>query len=64
MSATRHASQLRRWPAGLVAGLILGLLLMAALVAPEHLPDVDPSAKYASPAELPGAEMTSSAPNA
>lgn len=51
MSA-RDASQVTRWPALTVAGVLLLGLLAAALVAPEHLADIDRAQAYASPAAM------------
>lgn len=52
MSA-QDASQVNRWPAGLLALGCLVVLVLAALVAPEHLPDVNTELRYAPPSELP-----------
>ncbi len=53
ITRNRDASQVRRWPAGLVVGACLSLLLVAALLAPEHLPDLQPALRYAPPSALP-----------
>ena len=53
ITRNRDASQVRRWPAGLVAGACLSLLLVAAFLAPEHLPDLQPALRYAPPSALP-----------
>lgn len=47
------ASQVRRWPAGATALACLCVLVIAAIAAPEHLPDVNPDLRYASPSDLP-----------
>ena len=50
--STRDASQVRRWPPAAVAVVCLATLLAFAVTAPEHLPDIDRSLRYAGPGQV------------